>query len=302
MRDNNWELVIMDADGSHMMNFTQTPSVDELFPHVSPDGTKVVFLAEEGEGENRTRNVYYMNLDGTGRTKVGGNGRQPFWSPDGKVIAFAKGTGKKDLEQAEANQGLYLYNVETRKITRHPREDIAGLINPCWSSNGKWIVSTVSDSMDILWSICAIELDGNGAVELCRSRPDGESIWQCRPDLSPDGKQIAWGVEKPGTHMWVEVGDIDLDSSHPQVTNRRYVVTVKCPPYETYHVDWSPNGRYIVYSQGPQATRMEHARFVIGRQAPGWNLWVVKPSEPEVVVQITHDGLSYKEPDWIFVK
>ena len=296
-RDTNWELMVMDADGSHLTNLTKTPAVDEMYPHASPDGTKVVFLTETGEGKNRMRDVYFMNTDGTGRTKVAEHGRQPFWSPDGKVIAFARGTKKKDIEGAEANSGLYFYNIETRKITQHQRRDMGGLLNPCWSSNGKWIISTVMQEMDIFFSICALEVQGTELVELRRSYTEGDRTWQCRPDLSPDGRHISWGKEAPGKHMWVEVGDIDLNAAHPKVTNRRYVVTVD-PPHETYHVDWSPNGRYIAFSQGTHASRMGRAAFVIGSRAKGWNIRVVDPSEPEVVVQITKDGLSYKEPDW----
>ena len=296
-RDNNWELVVMDVDGSHLTSLTNTPAVDEMYPHVSPDGTKVVFLTESGEGKNRTREVYFMNMDGTGRTKVSEDGRQPFWRPDGKAIAFARGTKEKDIEGAEANAGLFFYNIETLAITSHPRQDVGGLLNPCWSSNGKWVISTVMQEMDIFFSICALEAQGGELVELRRSNTEEDRSWQCRPDLSPDGKHIAWGKEAVGKHMWVEVGDIDLNAAHPEVTNRRYVVTVD-PPHETYHVDWSPDGRYIAFAQGAHASRMGRAAFVIGSRAKGWNIRVVNPSEPEVVVQITQDGLSYKEPDW----
>jgi len=29
-----------------------------------------------------------MNVDGTGQTKIADNAREPFWSPDGKVIGY----------------------------------------------------------------------------------------------------------------------------------------------------------------------------------------------------------------------
>ena len=47
---------------------------------------------------------------------------------------------------------------------------------------------------------------------------------------------------------------------------------------------------------------MELAGYVVGNQAKGWDLWVVDPYQPEVKVKITRDGLSNKEPDWIYVE
>ncbi|MFC1739845.1 hypothetical protein ACFL1G_12485 [Planctomycetota bacterium] len=300
-RDNNWELMIMNADGSNPVNITESPFVDELYPHASRDGTKVVFLAEEGEGEKRTRNVYYMNLDGTERTKVGENSRQPFWSPDGKVIAYLRGTRVNYGEGGNANKELYFYNIEAKKTAQHPKKDMAGLLNPCWSPDGSWIITSVMGGMEFAHSICAIEANGTGVVELRCSRTEAKDIYQCRPDISSDGRHIAWGKEDCHDYMWVEIGDIDLTQAEPKVTNRSYAVTVPYP-LQIYHVDWSGDGKYIAYTQGGRGTKMEPAGYVVGNEAKGWDIWVVKPSDPEVVVQITHDGLSYKEPDWIFVK
>ena len=90
-RENNWEIYMINPDGSVPINLTRTPNVDELYPHASPDGTKLCFVADEGKGESKVRNVYYMNMDGTGRTKVAENARQSCWSPDGTAIAYLKG-------------------------------------------------------------------------------------------------------------------------------------------------------------------------------------------------------------------
>jgi hypothetical protein len=49
----NWELYLINADGFNAINLTQTPDVDEMYPHASPDGTKVCFVADEGTGRNK---------------------------------------------------------------------------------------------------------------------------------------------------------------------------------------------------------------------------------------------------------
>ena len=64
--DSNWEIMVIDADGSGRVNLTNTPDVDEHYPHASPDGTKILFVAIEGESRrDQSRNVYYMNVDGS---------------------------------------------------------------------------------------------------------------------------------------------------------------------------------------------------------------------------------------------
>src|SRR5713226_5029674 len=78
-RDGNWELYLVNADGSNPVNLTRTPDVDELYPKPSPDGSKICFVADEGKDKSRVRNIYYMNSDGTGRTKIAENGREPCW-------------------------------------------------------------------------------------------------------------------------------------------------------------------------------------------------------------------------------
>src|SRR5262245_12593632 len=94
-RDGNWELYVSNADGSNPVNLTRTPDVDELYPKPSPDGTKICFVADEGRGDAKVRNVYFMNSDGTHRVKVAENGREPCWSPDESRIAYTKGEFEK---------------------------------------------------------------------------------------------------------------------------------------------------------------------------------------------------------------
>jgi len=301
-RDDNWELMLVNADGSNPMNLTQTPDLDELYPHASPDGTKVVYLLEEGEGDDRTRNVYCMNIDGTNRLKVGENGRQPFWSPDGTVIAYAVETDVRFTKDPYANDHLFFHNIETGQTTQHPKPDISGLLNACWSPDGNWIIASAIRAMGFNQSTVALHAREDRVVELIRSTAGPDDLYQCRPDISPDGRQVAWGTGNTAhkDYMWVEVADVDLTQPAPKLGERRKVVQVD-HPQQTYHVDWSPDGRYLAYGRGPLGSRMQPAPYVIGRKAKGWDIWIVNSSTPDVTVPITHDGLSNKEPDWVFV-
>ena len=111
----NWELYIVNADGSNPVNCTNTPDIDELYPHASPDGTKICFVVDEGSGRDKVRSVYYMNIDGTGRIKVAHNARQPCWSPDGKTIAYLKAEFERYTIKDFATKGLFFYDLKTKK-------------------------------------------------------------------------------------------------------------------------------------------------------------------------------------------
>ena len=277
----NWELYLINADGSNATNLTRTPEVDEMCPHASPDGTKVCFVADEGKGRNKVRNVYYMNIDGTGRVKVADNARQPCWSPDGKTIAYVKGEYERYTTRVYANKGLFFYDLKTAKHKQHPNRNLHHIFNICWSPDGKWFVATVVGGMGFSHNIIAFEAHGTAVFDLAQHGVSG-----CRPDISFDGRKMAWGQ----TDSVLYVGDIDLTLSVPRMTDIRAVV--RCAQKdEVTHTDFSPDGRYLAFGYGPQTTEQ------VGGKAPGWNIFVSDLTGKWA--QITTDGNHNKEPDWV---
>ncbi|MDT7947456.1 MAG: hypothetical protein RQ897_03795 [Thermoflexus sp.] len=78
-RDGNWEIYVMNADGSGQTNLTNNPA-EGWRPAWSPDGRHIAFTSyRDGNGE-----IYVMNADGSGQTNLTNNPAEdgiPAWSP-----------------------------------------------------------------------------------------------------------------------------------------------------------------------------------------------------------------------------
>ncbi len=285
-QDDNWELFTIRADGSDMTNLTKTPDQNELYPHASPDGTKICFVCDEGTDADKIRNVYVMNLDGTDRKLVAKNGRDPCWKSDSTAIAYLKGEVEQFTFTDYATKGIFIYDLATGQHRQHPNQDLLHLYNVCWSPDSKWFISTVHAGMGYKHAILAIEAEGQGVYDL--------AIPGCRPDISPDGKRLAWGASD-----WaLRIGDLDFSGATPKVLNAHDVVTSE-KPMKIYHVDWSPCGQYITFSRGPDRNILGTIPEVVGAKAKGWNIGVADVNQTNRWMPITSDGNCNKEPDWI---
>lgn len=280
-RDNNWELFLINADGSNPINLTRTLNVDEMYPHASPDGTKICFVADEKVANQEVRNVYYMNADGTQKTKVADNSRQPCWSPDGKSIAYLKAEFERYTTRDYATRELFVYDLQKKKHTQHPNKNLHHLYAICYFPDGDWFLATVHGGMGYRHAQLGFPASGTKVFDLGRWGVGG-----CRPDVSLDGKKLTWGK----SDEVLCVGNLDLTSPEPKVTDVHDVFT--CPKgFEVYHADWSPDGKYIAFSFGPAAEE------IVGGRAKGWNICVGDLTGKWTV--ITVDGKDNKEPDWV---
>jgi Tol biopolymer transport system component len=273
----NWEICQIDANGSNFINLTNTPNINEMYPHASPDGRQICFETVEGKDkESKSRNVYVMNIDGSERTKIAANANQPCWSSDGRYIAYLPGEFPKYNPEVDANKGLEIYDLETGEVTRHPNEEISHIWCLNWSPDREWFVAAGPP-------IRAYKADDKTRIDL--------KIPGCTPDINPDGKQLAWNGTNPS--LWI--GNLDFDSPQSIVTDQRVVVACDRKHW-IFHSDWSPDKKYIIFSHIPLPGSDQ-----IGRPAPGSNICICD-LRTDKWAQITTDGKHNKEPDWVPVQ
>ena len=302
--DGNWEIFVMNPDGSHPVNLTKTPDLNEHYPQISPDGTRMCFVADKGEGRDAIRSLYVMDVNGGHRKKIADYAREPFWSPDGKVIGYLDQEFPKFNVIDYYTKGMNFYELATGKVTPHPNyTNLHHLYNPNFSANGKWIVSTVHAGMGYDHTILLIEAHGDKIIDL--------KIPGCRPRLSPDGKQIGWGA----SDNEIAIAPIDTDSDEPKVGERR--IQIKDDKNKIYHVRWSPDSQFVSFSRGPDGEgdlskpgTFQAACEIMGVYAPGWNFAAVSALQSGFIdlnqgteadfVMLTTNGLSDKESAWFW--
>jgi len=282
-RDGNSELYVMDADGSNSINITNTPELDEIYPHISRDGRRVCFtvMRMEKMPDERTVpcfDIYWMRIDGNERMLVERDATDPCWDPDGCKIAFVKRLGREKTKDYQ-NTGLFAYDIRAQEI-----EELVGKLYhayvPCWSPVGKWIVATVHDHAEFGHAIVAIDLQDKQVYSLEKCGING-----CRPDLSWDGEFICWNPND------IQIGIAPFDPLCSRKLSLRAIAQAPAPNGSVYFSDWSPDGKYIAYSMNGNVSMSDTETRAL------WDIFVTR-AEGGPYVQLTFDHANNKHPEF----
>jgi len=177
--------LVKSADGFHLVTWFDSPTV-------SPDGSRVAVVADDGEGYSDL--VLYDAKTGKPSLVLskGSNLADPAWSPDGKMVAvtsYTLGTPRLLLVPADGRASIPLTTAEGEPY------------RASYSPDGAWLVYTLRH--DNRNDIHAMEVSGTSRKDIALTN-DGKS-WN--GVFSPDGRQMAFLRERDGV---IDLYSMDL--------------------------------------------------------------------------------------------
>jgi Tol biopolymer transport system component len=217
----NWDLWIVDADGSHKQQLTAGAGAN-FYPSVSPDGRYVVFCSDRAGAED----IWRMDINGANLKQLTNSGfaARPYCSPEGRWVVYRKGSSghvtlwKVSIDGGEPAQltgddepastpvispdgkllsylGLNKQNQPVLNIIPFEGEAIIKTLdiptnitlnsNHVWTVDGRAVI--YKKNIGDVWNLWKRPLDGRAPTQLTDFKSDGISWF----DLSRDGKQFA---------------------------------------------------------------------------------------------------------------
>jgi TolB protein len=233
-------------------------------PDVSPDGRRIAFEREGvdcGPGCSYFE-VFVVDDDGSDLTQLTHNrpgeacdlggtcSGTPAWSPDGRWIAFSRGSGPV-VDDTIESVGIYVMRADgshVRQITARSRPSLGEDAEPQWSPDGRKILFQRFNVR------AALPQDGVALwiVNLVDGREHRVTPWELRagdtPDWSPDGKRILFhdNLDGPATVS------ANLYTIKPNGTGLRQLTFAEGGVVQYLGSSYSPDGKMITFGRRPE--------------------------------------------------
>jgi len=256
----NYDIYIMNQDGSDLTNLTNSPATDDLRPRFSPDGQKMFFTRKYSNGLYRS---FIMNIDGSNVQEIpmlpNMNVIASDWSPDMQKIVVRAGFPTSD--------NIYVYDMNTNQSTQLTFENSNKAI-ASWSPEGNWIAYQSNETG--IYRNYLIHPDGSNKHLIIPS----SGLEEKRPQFSLDGNKILFAA-RDNSLAW------DLFIVNLEGTNLHRLTNT--PGVNETHQCWSPDGTKILFAKNDGTS--------------GWGLYTMHPNSPGIE-QILDTPNNEDYPHW----
>jgi Tol biopolymer transport system component len=229
-RDGNFEIYVMNPDGTDQTRLTFTPE-NESYPTWSPDGSALAFLRQatqgltlnlmdENGGNIRTipnvfcdpgsvdwspdgqklvfvssSEIHTINIDGSNERILTGHStfdRNPSWSPNGSTIIFSRSGA------LVGSNGIYQVNSNGGDAVASLVHAFlySGFDDPVWTPDGTNFIFTLPSQGDLGPNDTIALTTGNGAVQ-AYIYTGGHTV--AGPKYSADGREIVFAQTNTGS-------------------------------------------------------------------------------------------------------
>jgi subtilisin family serine protease len=153
-----FDIFVMNSDGTGLTNVTGTNTSDETYPALDPEGERLAFTSWDA--------IYTMTLGGlptklpTSSNYVAYTPVHPRFSPDGKKLAFC--------DWKDSRGHVFVHDFDSGQTT-----DLGYGWLPAWSSDGTRIAFAGGDNWQELWTMSS---DGSNQTKLY-TLPGGYERW-----------------------------------------------------------------------------------------------------------------------------
>jgi len=196
------DIFLMNANGTGLVNLTNTPTISEGGPEFSPDGRRIAYTG----GPPSNQDVFVMNANGSNKLNLTSSwpadDDSPSFSPDGKKIAF---TRDADPGMGPPDSRIFVMNANGTGAAGI--SGITGDNSPAYSPDGTRIAfrRIVAIGPENEYDLFVSNTNGSGAADLTaglqvETSPTWEYIYKCAGKratiVGDDGKDKIKGTKK----------------------------------------------------------------------------------------------------------